>query len=71
MSCTVYLVSGLEMFILFLDDRFAFAYSLKQFPTLNNPTQLLSVKVKSVACGPCFTLFLTPSGIVFSKGIGT
>ncbi|VUZ45339.1 unnamed protein product [Hymenolepis diminuta] len=52
-------------------DRFLSVYSLKNFPKIIEPTQPLSVKIKSVASGPGFALFLTPSGHVFSKGIGT
>ncbi|VDO05441.1 unnamed protein product [Rodentolepis nana] len=52
-------------------DGFASVYSLQNFPIFVEPSQPLSVKVKSVSCGPGFALFLTPSGCVFSKGIGS
>ncbi|VDD78797.1 unnamed protein product, partial [Mesocestoides corti] len=35
------------------------------------PSYPLPMKVKTVACGAGFALFLTPSGVIFSKGIGT
>lgn len=52
-------------------DRFLFIYCLKNFPENFIATQPLSMKIKSVASGAGFALFLTPSGSVFSKGIGT
>ncbi|KAM7537915.1 hypothetical protein Aperf_G00000066374 [Anoplocephala perfoliata] len=52
-------------------DSFLFIYSLKDFPKTLKASQPLSMKIKSVASGPGFALFLTPSGSVFSKGIGT
>ncbi|VDM21894.1 unnamed protein product [Hydatigera taeniaeformis] len=53
------------------EDGILFVYSLTDFPGSLIAHQPLSMKIKSVVCGPGFALFLTPSGAVFSKGIGT
>ncbi|EUB62180.1 RCC1 domain-containing protein [Echinococcus granulosus] len=52
-------------------DEVLSVYSLNGFPNNLNTHRPLSMKIKSVACGPGFALFLTHSGAVFSKGIGT
>ncbi|KAL5966882.1 RCC1 domain-containing protein 1 [Taenia solium] len=52
-------------------DEVLFVYPLNNFPDSPNASLPLSMKIKNVACGPGFALFLTHSGAVFSKGIGT
>ncbi|KAL7065418.1 hypothetical protein AAHC03_05812 [Spirometra sp. Aus1] len=55
------------------DDNFVFSVpaSMTESGKKAHLSFPLSVKVKSVACGAGFALFLTPSGVLFSKGIGS
>ncbi|VDM01675.1 unnamed protein product [Schistocephalus solidus] len=64
-------VTGLNQ--TYLDDNFVFSAPVSTLEK-GKKAQLsfpLSVKVKAVACGAGFALFLTPSGVLFSKGIGS
>ncbi len=67
--CFVYIL--FYSILLPIDDNFLTAYPLKHEGGKLVPYSPLQVKIKSVVCGAGFALFLTPSGAVFSKGIGT
>lgn len=59
----------IDFLLAFLEESFVLSIKLCDIdnPKVHHP---LSIKVKSVACGAGFTLFLTHSGSVFTKGIG-